>query len=86
MIRIGESGARSDQLLLEGQNREAVDRIWWVVEFVLLVFRGKKVGETTIDGTYLNRVAKSLKRASPTEPDLSPLFKLVLSIAAQLQE
>lgn len=77
--------SRADQLLSENRPREAVDSIWYVVESVLLVYRGTKVGDAVVEGTYFNEIAKSLRKASGAETGLSLIFPIVLKIAEQLQ-
>lgn len=73
--------SRAEELLGQGQSREAVAAIWWVVESVLTVFEGRKVGSSVVEGTYFNEVLKSLKRAAP-----DTFIRLSLSLTAQLQE
>jgi hypothetical protein len=72
---------RAEELLGEGQNREAVTAIWWVVESVLTVFKGRKVGSSVVEGAYFNEILKSLKKAAP-----NTFIRLSLSLSAQLQE
>jgi hypothetical protein len=54
---------RSEQLLLEGKDEEAVSHIWWLLESVSTAFAGLVVNERKIEGAYFNAVAKSIQQA-----------------------
>ena len=55
---------RSDQLLAEGRDREAVQEILWLLETVSTAFRGLDTTTGTIEGNYFNRIVKELRHSN----------------------
>lgn len=53
---------RSDELLAEGRDREAVQEILWLLETVSTAFRGIDTTTGTVEGNYFNRIVRDLKR------------------------
>jgi len=76
---LGKAWKRADQLLDEGHPDEAVAKIWFVLESILTVFRGLKVGDQTVEGAYFNKVVHSLKGT-----EIDPTFKMVLDLASRV--
>ena len=56
--------SRSDQLLAEGRNREAVQEILWLLETVSTAFRGLDTATGTVEGNYFNRIVQELRRGT----------------------
>lgn len=56
---------RSDQLLLEGRGREAVQEILWLLETVSTAFRGVETETGKIEGKYFNRIVSDLRVKRP---------------------
>jgi hypothetical protein len=52
---------RSEQLLLQGRNREAVQEILWLLETVTTAFRGLETVTGTIEGKYFNQIVRELR-------------------------
>lgn len=58
---IDDSLARSEELLLEGRPREAVQEILWLMETVATAFRGMETDSGKVEGKYFNHIVKELK-------------------------
>ena len=56
---------RSDQLLAEGRDREAVQEILWLIETVSTAFRGIDTATGTVEGNYFNKIVQELRRYHP---------------------
>jgi hypothetical protein len=54
--------SRSERFLADGENRQAVSEILWLLETVITAFQGMDVGSGTIEGRYFNRIAADLRR------------------------
>jgi hypothetical protein len=52
---------RSTQLLNEGQNREAVQELLWLLESVTTAFRGVETVSGKIEGGYFNQIVRDLR-------------------------
>ncbi len=61
--RFRSAAERSEQLLSEGKDEEAVSHIWWLLESISTAFAGLDVNGRTIQGDYFNEVTKSLQQA-----------------------
>jgi hypothetical protein len=53
---IQQSQAQSEQLLLEGRPRQAVQEVLWLLETVVTAFRGLDAGAGTVQGKYFNTI------------------------------
>lgn len=53
---------RSEHLLAEGRDREAVQEMLWVLESVTTAFRGIESAGETIQGKYFNEIVRDLRR------------------------
>ena len=62
---ISHSLSQSEQLLHQGQGRQAVQESLWLLETISTAFRGVDTGTGTIEGKYFNEIVKKLKTASP---------------------
>lgn len=58
---IEESLKRSEQLLTEGQGREAVQEILWLLETVSTAFRGLETESGKVEGKYFNKIVGDLR-------------------------
>lgn len=54
---------RSEELLADGRDREAVAEILWLLESVSTAFRGLQTGTETVGGTYFNQIVRELRAA-----------------------
>jgi len=63
IIIMEESLRRSEQLLLEGRSREAVQESLWLLESVTTAFRGLPTAGETVRGSYFNQIVRELRRA-----------------------
>ena len=54
--------SRSERFLADGENRQAVSEILWLLETVSTAFQGMDVGGGTIEGRYFNKIAADLRR------------------------
>jgi len=61
---LAESLGRSDQLLAQGRDREAVQESLWLLETISTAFRGVETETGTIAGRYFNQIARELRQAS----------------------
>lgn len=52
---------QSEKLLAEGNPRQAVQEILWLMESVVTAFKGLSTGESTIAEKYFNKIAKELQ-------------------------
>jgi hypothetical protein len=59
---IQQSLRTSERLLSEGNDRQAVQEILWLLETVSTAFRGLGVGDGTVQGKYFNKIAEDLCR------------------------
>ena len=55
---------RSEQLLMQGQGREAVQEALWVLESVSTAFRDADSEGNTVGGRYFNEIVRNLRRAA----------------------
>jgi hypothetical protein len=76
---LGVAWKRADELLSSGHPDEAVSKIWFVIESLLVAFRGLTIDGKMVEGSYFNEIVKSLRRR-----DLDPMFKMVLEIATRV--
>lgn len=58
---VQQSFRDSERLLSEGHPRQAVQEILWLMESVLIAFKGLSAGETTIEAKYFNKIAIELR-------------------------
>ncbi|MBN2093083.1 hypothetical protein JW964_25895 [candidate division KSB1 bacterium] len=56
-----ESLTRSEQLLLQGRGREAVQECLWMLETVTTAFRGVETETGTVEGKYFNEIVRELR-------------------------
>ena len=59
-----ESLRRSEQLLMEGHGREAVQESLWLLESVTTAFRGLPTAGETVRGRYFNEIVRELRRSN----------------------
>lgn len=59
---IQQSLKQSEQLLLEGRDRQAVQEILWLLETISTAFQGLDTGAGTVEGKYFNKIADALGR------------------------
>lgn len=52
---------RSEQLLIEGRPREAVQELLWLLETLSTAFRGLETESGTVAGKYFNQITKDLR-------------------------
>jgi hypothetical protein len=57
-----QSLASSEKALAEGQPRQAVSELLWLLETITTAFRGVEVGDGTVGGKYFNPIVGDLKR------------------------
>jgi hypothetical protein len=53
---------RSERLLIDGHNREAVQETLWVLESITTAFRGVESFGDTVRGKYFNEIVRDLRR------------------------
>jgi hypothetical protein len=53
---------QSEQLLLEGRDRQAVQEILWLLETISTAFQGLNTGAGTVEGKYFNKIIDALGR------------------------
>ena len=65
---IEASLTRSDELLIAGRGREAVQEVLWLLETVATAFRGVETDSGRVEGKYFNQIVRDLraKRAGST--------------------
>jgi len=61
---ITESLQKAEQLLLQGDYRQAVQESLWLLETVSTAFQGMNTGSGTVEGKYFNRIAADLQKHS----------------------
>jgi hypothetical protein len=59
-----QSLSRSEELLNQGHDREAVQESLWVLESVTTAFRGTDFGGDTVGGRYFNQIVRDLRRVA----------------------
>lgn len=62
---IGKSLSRSDELLVQGRPREAVQEILWLLETVATAFRGLETQSGKVEGKYFNQIVRDLRAKHP---------------------
>lgn len=62
---IETSLARSEELLLEGRGREAVQEILWLLETVSTALRGVETTSGKVEGKYFNQIVRDLRAKRP---------------------
>ena len=55
---------RSEELLAEGRDREAVQESLWVLESVVTAFRGVDFGGDAVGGRYFNQIVRELRKVA----------------------
>lgn len=58
---IRESLRRSEELLVEGRPREAVQETLWLLETVATAFRGTETESGKVEGKYFNHIVRELR-------------------------
>lgn len=58
---VQKSLQQSEKLLAEGNHRQAVQEILWLMESVVNAFKGLSAGDTTIEGKYFNKIVQELR-------------------------
>lgn len=61
---IHDSIANGQRLMAEGQHRQAIQEVLWLLETVSTVFQGLAVGEASVEGKYFNKIVKDLQQNS----------------------
>lgn len=61
---IQQSFQQSERLLAEGQPRQAVQEILWLMESVVTAFRGLNVGNQTVEEKYFSKIVPQLRANS----------------------
>lgn len=56
---------RSEQLLVEGRPREAVQEIVWLLETVATAFKGLETQSGKVEGKYFNQIVRDLRAKHP---------------------
>ncbi len=56
---------RTDELLAQGQGREAVQETLWLLESVATAFRGVETETNVIQGKYFNQIVRELRALAP---------------------
>jgi hypothetical protein len=64
---ISSALAASDRAMAEGNGRQAVQELLWVLESIATAFRGVELSSGTIQGNYFNQIVKELKSARLTK-------------------
>jgi hypothetical protein len=59
---IQNSLSKSEKYLAEGEDRQAVAEILWLLETVSTVFQGIDIGSGTVEGKYFNKIVGDLRR------------------------
>ncbi len=59
---IQKSLKQSEEYLVAGQSRQAVQEILWLLETVSTLFQDLPVGDGTVQGKYFNKIAEELRR------------------------
>jgi hypothetical protein len=59
---IQKSLKQSEDYLMLGQYRQAVQEILWLLESVSTLFQGLTIGDGTIQGKYFNKIADDLRK------------------------
>jgi hypothetical protein len=54
--------AASEKALADGNSRQAVSELLWLMESFSTIFGGVAIGEGTVEGKYFNRIVGDLKR------------------------
>lgn len=52
---------RSEQLLAEGRDREAIQELLWLLESVTTAFRGLETQAGVVEGNYFNQIIRDLR-------------------------
>lgn len=52
----------AEKLLAEGRYRQAVQENLWLLETVVTIFDGQKIGENTVQGRYFNKIIPELRK------------------------
>jgi hypothetical protein len=55
---------QAEKLLVSGNGRGAVQEMLWMLESLATAFRGVKLIQGEVRGTYFNQIAKELKEAA----------------------
>ncbi len=56
---------RSEELIAEGRDREAVQESLWLLETVATAFRGLDTGAGSVEGRYFNQIVRELRKSAP---------------------
>ena len=59
---LAKSVARSEELLVSGHPREAVQEILWLLETVSTAFKGLETHSGRVDGKYFNKIVSDLRK------------------------
>ena len=65
VLILKKSLTRSEELLLQGRGREAVQEILWLLETVTTAFRGVETFTGTVEGKYFNQIVRELRGIEP---------------------
>lgn len=74
---------RSEELLADSRDREAVGEILWLLESVSTAFRGLQTGTGTVGGTYFNQIVREL-RAARQRPALDQILNWLTTMHGYL--
>ena len=61
---IQDSITNAQRLMAEGQHRQAVQEVLWLLETVSTAFQGLTIGEISVEGKYFNKILKDLQQNS----------------------
>lgn len=64
-ILLQESLNRSEELLAQRRDREAVQESLWLLETVATAFRGTETATVTVEGRYFNQIVRELRADNP---------------------
>jgi hypothetical protein len=59
---IQESLSQSEKFLAEGQSRQAVQELLWLLETISTAFQGIDTGHGSVQGKYFNKIVDDLRR------------------------
>jgi hypothetical protein len=59
---IQRSLKEAEEALAAGRGRQAVQEVLWLLETVTTAFQGLEVGDSTVQGKYINKIADDLRR------------------------
>jgi len=64
VVILEKSLQRSEELLSQGHDREAVQEMLWLLETVATAFRGVDTATGTVEGSYFNQIVRDLRQSA----------------------